>query len=250
MNDNFLKQWNENKLVNPITKRKIKLNGPTYNKFKKLYESKFSIICNYINHRRNKIDPLTLENVDENAFKYKYKWNPYNGIVKGVDKNGPLYFEPESLIHFFYINRLKHLWYKESNVNGVYTQGYYGDGVGNGPLFKVNSRGEHPDWFLFRLPIYDEYLNKDHCYQSVTMGPKLKLVDIKKIKKLSNRKKFKEKFNYKMPNIVKLYELYMKSIICNFYKIDITKIGLPDNEIKQLLYQENINAVNRLRLFK
>ena len=30
--ENILK-WNNNKLINPVTNRKIKLNGPTYNKF-------------------------------------------------------------------------------------------------------------------------------------------------------------------------------------------------------------------------
>ena len=31
--DDILNKWNNNRLINPLTKRSIKLNGPTYNKF-------------------------------------------------------------------------------------------------------------------------------------------------------------------------------------------------------------------------
>ena len=120
---------------------------------------------------------------DKDLFKFKYKWNSYNGErINDLDENGPLCFDPNSLIHYFYINRLNNLWNEPyTDVFNNYIEGYYGDAVGNGPDFELSSRGKHLDWYLFRLPISDEYLNRGHCFQSVTMGPKLTDIEIKNI---------------------------------------------------------------------
>ena len=116
--DNEIKDWIINKEINPRTGRKIKLNGPTY----KIYEyylnkndnnnnndNKNDIIDNYINYRNKNVDPiLQIElPIDDfkscNVFKFKYKWNPYTGERLGIDTNGYLSFDPDTLIYYFYI---------------------------------------------------------------------------------------------------------------------------------------------------
>ena len=61
----LLNMWKENPHINPLTKRKIKINGPTYKKLKKMLivkigKNKFaqtkSIVFNYIEFRKNKIE--------------------------------------------------------------------------------------------------------------------------------------------------------------------------------------------------
>ena len=87
---NKLELWNRNKLFNPFTKRKIKLNSKTYNKLKKLYEESFTQILNdYKYFRINKIDPISLEQINpDNSFSFKYKWNPYTGEkLNEIDEN-------------------------------------------------------------------------------------------------------------------------------------------------------------------
>ena len=37
-----------------------------------------------------------------------------NGNILGKDYRGNLYFDPDILIHYFYTNRLNHLWIKSS----------------------------------------------------------------------------------------------------------------------------------------
>ena len=76
----------------------------------------------------------------------------------GLPNISSLYFDPNTLIHYFYINRLKNLWIDESIEDGNYYQGHYGYAVGNGPDFEIKGRGKHPDWYLFRLPIIDCYM--------------------------------------------------------------------------------------------
>ena len=203
--EELLLEWNKNKFVNPKTKRKIKLNGPVYKRYRRFYENlinekikknEMKIIDRYLTHRRNKIDPLLLSELPiddkyniKDLFKFKYKWNPYSGERLEKDKNGPLYFDPDTLIHYFYTDRLKELWKPGYYQNGDWYEGYYGDAVGNGPEFKISGRGKHPDWYLFRLPIPDGYLIEGHCEQSVTMGPILSDKEIKEIYKLSKRYK-------------------------------------------------------------
>ena len=118
------------------------------------------------------IDPLLHEKLPfydkhdkKDLFSFKYKWNSYTGERENIDENGPLYFDPIALIHYFYVNRLNNLWI--SNNNGF--KGYYGDALGNGPDFYIAGRGDFRNWYLFRLPIPDCYLHKEHNNQVVTM---------------------------------------------------------------------------------
>ena len=300
----LLKIWKEKPSINPITNRKIKINGPTYKKIDKIYKSKFretmsvktdnsvktnnsvkikkrklvkpnrktkksfdkpnkkskiesEIIENYIEFRLKKIDPILVLELPlfnqpiETLFAFPYKWNPYSGERSNeLDSNGPLYFDPNSLINYFYTNRLNNLW-NNAHIDQYsnYTQGYYGDGVGNGPDFYIESRGYHKDWYLFRLPIIDEYLRKDHCQQSVTMGPKLTDKEVRQIYMLSKKygNVFRTTFGYRRPNLIKIKKLYDKAISKNEQIDKILGDSIPEEEIKIIKFNTNIEAVTKLK---
>lgn len=255
MCDDKLLEWNNNKLINPYTKRKIKENGPTYKKLqKKFNESLIEIKKDkYFDFRKNKIDPLLHEQlpIDNNLstkdlFEFKYKWNPYNGERLEIEPNGPLYFDPDTLIHYFYVNRLNNLWiYNDNNF-----QGYYGDALGNGPNFYIKGRGDFRNWYLFRLPIPDCYLEEIHNEQVVTMGPKLNDNEIKLIYKKAKKNKDNYFKNYgkPRPNLINMKLYYDKATSNNplNYDTNILNELKNDNYVKQLIYKENTKYVRLL----
>lgn len=262
---NLLYLWKKTPNINPLTKRKIKINGPTFKKLQKHYLrltklKEIPITNNYIDFRKNKIDPILLiplplcEKTDKEIFSFKYKWNPYNGERSSqCDNNGPLCFDPSALIHYFYTNRLNHLWNKQHYDNTFnLIEGYYGDALGNGPDFDVVGRGKHSDWYLFRLPILDEYLHKDHCQQAVTMGPKLTDEEIQEIFTLSKKygKHYKQTYGRRRPNIVKMKKIY-EDAISKHEEIDvILHDSIPKEEIKIIKHNLCTEAINKLRLFR
>ena len=250
--ENILK-WKNNHLINPITNRKIKLNGPTYTKFyiqyKKLLQKNENdkVIDSYQKYRNEKIDPLlhiplpiSDRYSEKDLFKFEYKWNTYTGErLNIIEENGPLYFDPDTLVHYFYTNRMNNLWnYSNDNFNG-----YYGDALGNGPNFNIIGRGDFRNWYLFRLPIPDCYLFKDHNLQSVTMGPKLTNKEIKEIYTKAKRYGNNYTINYKKsrPNLIKLKEYYDKAISNNPNNYD-TEV-LNDEFVKKMIYKINTQNV-------
>lgn len=257
-----IKKWCSTKTINPRSGRKIKINGPIYKILEKCYQENKDkwrigkdppIIDTYLDFRKDKIDPilmidLPLEEFPNNKyFKFKYKWNPYTGERLGEDPNGPLCFDPDALIYYFYNNRLNYLW---ENSNDINYSGYFGDALGNGPDFDIKGRGNHPDWYLFRLPIQDCYLHTGHCPQSVTMGPKLTDKEIKEIDKLakSYKNNFYKKYKIKRPSLRKL-KLYYEEAINSNPDINIDKEVLPFIDpvfINKLKYNVNIKAVKKL----
>jgi len=251
LNDIIL--WKANPLINPLTKRKIKENGSIYKKYRKLSNRSEEIEKDkYYDMRKNMIDPILLvqlplyEKKVKDLFIFKYKWNPFNGNKTTIDPNGPLYFDPNTLIHYFYINRLQNLWIDGSNNNGEFFEGHYGDAVGNGPDFEIKGRGKHIDWYLFRLPIIDCYIG-DIQTQAVTMGPILTDEDIQELYKLSKRYNYTEMYGYKRPNIIKMKKMYDIAIYNNKeYELNC----LSNDEIKLIKYQINIDSVEKLKNFK
>ena len=243
-------KWKDNPTINPLTNRKIKINGPIYNKLKKLYESFYKRnINNYYSYRKNVIDPILLIKLPlhkkkiSDLFCFRYTWNPYNGDRLSKDKDGPLYFDPCTLVHYYYINRLKNLWIEGFIDNEEYYEGHYGDALGNGPDFEIKGRGKHPDWYLFRLPIIDCYVENNYS-QAVTMGPILTDKEISTIYNLSKKYNFKKIYGYNRPNLQilkKLYDIAVKKIN---YNIE----GITDNEIDIIKYQINIDAVEKIKL--
>ena len=223
--EGVLNKWNDNRLINPVTNKKIKRNGPTYRKYEieynKFIKNKDSnkLIDSYTDYRKNKIDPLlhlSLPVEDKysikDLFEFKYKWNPYTGErLDIIEPNGPLYFDPDTLIHYFYVNRLNNLWIKTNNN----FNGYYGDALGNGPNFIINGRGDFRNWYLFRLPIPDCYLYSDHNLQSVTMGPILNDKEIKEIyikaKRYGNN--YFNLYKKKRPNLLTLKNIMIDVLV-------------------------------------
>jgi hypothetical protein len=202
----FGKWYNSNRLYNPLTKRKIKKDKKTYKKILKLInlyiQNNNSTF--YIKNRINNICPLSLEQI-ERGYKVDTIWNPFTGIFTNLlDPFGPISFDTDYLIYFFYTNRLRHIY-----VHGSYnTSGHLGDAIGQYPNFKIPGRGSHPEWYLFRLPLTDCYTEKNNL-KYVTMGPELTRNDIIEIYNISlHNKTYEKKFNKKIPNIVKLFDIY------------------------------------------
>jgi hypothetical protein len=246
-----VKEWIQNKNINPITKRRIKQDGIIYKKFIKLAK-KYQINDNitgdsYFEFRKNKIDPITFENLNDikHVFEFDQMWDPFNGQRIGKDPNGSLYFNPLTLIYHFYINRTNHLLCIDDQGDM-----FHGDGLGNGPNFEIKGRGNHNDWYLFRLPIIDAYIGKHEWGQGVTMGPILTDQEIDKIGKLSKKysKEYEQIYKKKLPNIL-LMKKYYEQAIDNNPKLPISEDFLPfllTEEIDMLKNKENLDGLTKL----
>jgi hypothetical protein len=273
-----LKEWKNNPLINPKTKHKIKLNGPIYKFYETHYntanivnniidldnnndneqcsesdDNEYTTDNNYKDFRINEIDPIMHNRVkSKNAFVFPFKWNPYTGErTDEIDENGPLYFNPDNLIHYFYTNRLNNIWLSSNESNTEY---YYGDAIGKGPDFEIKGRGKHYEWYLFRLPIIDCYLNESHNDQYITMGPILTNDEIKTIAKLAHLQgqSYYNEHNKKRPNILefkKLYDIIVdKEPYLGFEKSLEQYLDLDDLQLRR--YEQNISAVKKLIYYK
>jgi len=259
-----IKLWLDNQLINPRTNKKIKKMGPTYNILQNkyfeyleqdIYFSKKENIDRYVEYRKNKIDPILLIELpydnykDKHFFKFKYKWDPYTGERLDKDDDGPLYFDPDSLIYYFYLHRLKMLW----NESDDGYHGFYGDAIGNGPDFYIKGRGHHPEWYLFRLPINDCYLSREHNNQYITIGPILTDSEILEIDRLSKNfgNNYYNIYKKKRPNLFKIKQLYEQAISKqpNLNMPKEIEVFLEINDpyqLHQIRYNTNIRAVDKL----
>jgi hypothetical protein len=239
------KWYNSDRLYNPYTKRKIKRNKRTYNKISKILE-KFIKKNNkffYIKNRINKICPLSIVSVDNGYHIYNI-WNPFSGNFTNIkDTFGPLICDPDYLIHYFYINRLKYI-YTHGNFNST---GYLGDAIGKYPEFNIPGRGNHPEWYLFRLPINDCYIDHE-CIKYVTMGPMLTQNDISNIYNLAKENNsYYHKFNQELPNIIELYDIYHKVINKCPYQIDSSVLDvLGKDYIMQMKMDYYMPFINKI----
>ena len=231
INSKLLDKWINKQDYNPFTKKRIKLKGKTWTKLMLLYEDycnnvtdpdndtkddnilvkEYKIIDNYKNYRNKKIDPLNDIKIHKDLiFSFPYKWDNFTGNILEKDINGSINFDCHNLVYYFYINRLNNLW----NITDDNLDGYYGDALNNGNYFRINGRGNHPEWYLFRLPLIDCYIPEKFSYNYITMGPILSydnIVDIY-IKAEKKKKVFFNKFKIKLPNLLKIYELYHDAI--------------------------------------
>lgn len=249
-----LNDWWHNKYYNPYTNRKIKKNGKVYNKLLKECMLGNHIKDNYTEVRGKTIDPLTFLNLplvaNKKLYKYEYCWDPLDGSIIGKDPRGPLYFDPDTLVHYFYTNRIRYLWVDGDNN----FTGRYDDGVGNGPDFYINGRGYSPHYYLFRLPIPDAYCDSI-SKQQTTIGPILDYNDIKNIYKLSKTygNNYENLFGFKRPNLIEIYNLYHKAIEKVEYDYDSSfyesfyELGLSKKDVEENKFLFNRNAVNSLR---
>ena len=286
-----LKAWNNQPNINPRSQRKIKSSGLIYQTLKKqyqIYQTKLSNqskkavkisdtikkspnkldqkpkVDKYQKYRKNKIDPILLEQLPLHKkwkayiFQFPDSWDPYTGIRNGKDKDGPLCFDPDALIYFFYTNRLRHLWqHRDIQDADQQFQETYGDAVGKAPEFNIPGRGKHPDWYLFRLPIIDAYLPSDHCYQAVTMGPILTNEEIDSIQNFAEKQgnNYFKTYGQERPDL-RLIKKYYDQAVTSFPQLNIDPEVLPfleENEpeyIAQLKYNINISGVEKLRFMK
>ena len=244
-----LNRWWHNRYVNPKSNRKIKKDGKVYRKLLKECLENNHVIDNYTSFRGKKLDPLTFMNLDnyKNIYSYKNCWDPLTGEVLGQDPRGSLNFDPDTLIHFFYNNRLKHLWV---DGNDGYS-GYYDNGVGNGPDFYIEGRGYSPHFYLFRLPIPDAYCDS-MSKQQTTMSPILDIKEIKNIYKssLKNKDNYKNLFGSNRPNLVKLYKIYNEAIKKSDVDLNYLKdSGISIEDINDNLFINNRKNVDLLKSF-
>jgi hypothetical protein len=202
----------------------------------------------YKKMRTMKICPILDEPIDDNlAFKVENMWDPIIGeFLDKKDPFGALYFSPIELTKYFYLNRLNYLWTEEvdEGENGGYYEGIPGDGIGAGENFHIHGRGEHPEFFLWRLPINDCYLEKGLSKSIPIKGAKLSRNDIVNIynKCLKYPKEVWKKTFSIIPNLVNIYDYYMEAINQN---PDITGVDYTTGEDPK--FKANLRAVFKLR---
>jgi hypothetical protein len=157
-------------------------NNETVTTVNTYYEYDKTTTETYRINRLLSIDPITNEKISEELkFKFKDKWDPLTGIRTIIDEIGPLCFNTMNLYRFYMKNRTNGLWNPPTNDSSGYYQGYYGDLVGSGINININNRGSYPEKYLFRLPIVDCYLHKNHNHSLITMGPILTDAEINEI---------------------------------------------------------------------
>lgn len=188
--------------------------------------------------RAQKMDPFEFIPLDDSTgFKFSAQWDAYTGERQGVDPYGPLYFNPDGLVWFFYLQRLNGLWV---NSTGEY-EGYYDNHVGAGEDIEIIGRGKFPEQYLFRLPISDCYLTKDHSLKFTTLGPKLTQSEIEEIDKKARTfgNSFAKKYGVNRPSLVAMKKWYDQAI---------SKIPAIENADKLTFEQKQIawTKANRL----
>lgn len=180
--------------------------------------------------RKNKLDVFTREPINEEyAFKFEYQWDPYTGERLGKDPYGALHFHPDSLIRYFDLKKLDGLWIAPKDEKTGYFAGYYDYFLGSGENITIRGRGTYPELYLFRLPISDCYLTKEHSMSIVTMGPRLTNKELELIDSLANKyfkDNYQKLFGKKRPNLKymkKLYDQALKTGDDNRSAVDLLK---------------------------
>ncbi len=194
------------------------------------------------------IDPITDEKIPQHMiFKFKDKWDPLTGNRIGIDEIGPLSFNAYTLYKFYLNNRYTGLWTPPYNDNTGYYQGYYGDCVGAGSSLNINNRGNFPEKYLFRLPIVDCYLNKNHNLSLVTMGPILTNEEISEIDKIILNNYPKQNYT-KLSLIKKWYDKAIKD------DLDINKLKnkynlTSDRDAKDKYNRKYVDKLVHIKFF-
>ena len=192
--------------------------------------------------RLRKMDPIINTEfndtvLESKAFQFADMWDPYTGIRTTVDPFGPLYFDPNYLVYYYYSNMLTNLWKEPTKDLHGYYEGYYDMLVGSN--LNIIGRGYCPEKYLFRFPIIDCYLEKDYNKSIITMGPILTIEEIKKIDKLSDECIYKSLFKKNKPSLIEIKKYYDQAINTNIN----TDININPEE----QYKINCNAVEMLR---
>lgn len=201
--------------------------------------------------RERKSSVITQDDMNfshDKAFAFPYQWDPYTGERSTqCDPYGPLYFHPDDLIYYFYINRLKKLWVDPVDENAGYFQGFYGDLVGIGDLMDIKGRGTYTELYIFRLPIHNCYLPKDHDLSVITMGPKLTDSEIEQINYLATtyyKDNYRKLHKKERPSLKQMKYLYDQAISKTPY---ITSGKYGKKELEEIRNKMNREAVEKLK---
>ena len=93
-------------------------------------------------NRSNIITRASLNGMqDKDLFEFEYEWDPYTNKIK-KDPNGPLYFDPNALINYFYTNRLNNLWIKDIMMEMIIFKVIMV--IRKISKFEIKGRGPHP----------------------------------------------------------------------------------------------------------
>ena len=192
----ILEEWNVNRLKNPITKRNIKLNGPTYIKFLKKYEAK-NKTTNIISYKYTKNDLKLIINIK------KIIRNNYLTKISGPGYTNPLVFNNDKDII-----SLESIWIENNNkktLNMEFDKYFLFTYKINNIIYGLNIRSLED---LFKNKIYKEPFTNLKFNNLIIEKINKKINFINKIKE----KPKKEKYNYlqiinsKIINIIKMME--------------------------------------------
>jgi hypothetical protein len=178
----------------------------------------------YKSHRIQKTDPVTFEVLEDNkCFKYYKIWNPYTGVVLNNDPYGPLCFNPVTIVTHIYYSRLNNIWINESD--GIYS-GYYGDGIGAGKEQEIKHKGTYPERYIFRLPIQNCYLPRNHNLSTITLGPELTDHDISVLDVLMTEHYINDDIYRKIGSLANLKRYYDIAISKEPLNLDLNNTGI------------------------
>ena len=216
-----------------------------------LYKQKYShATLEYYKAMRIRVmDPITITELNpSHAFEFKNMWDPYTGERLEHDPYGSLWFDPNILIKFYYTNRVNQLWAEPIDEHNGYYEGYYADAVGRGNDIYIQSRGYHPERYLFRLPIHDCYLTTDHNDAVITMGPLLSDDDVKRIDYLASLpgETYRRSYGKKRPTLATIKFLYEQAVSMTSI-IEMPEVPLGAVEMQSLYDKANRLAVDKLR---
>ena len=186
------------------------------------------------------------------AYRYKYMWDSYTGECltdkKGdriEDPYGPLHYDAGDLVNWFYSKRLSGLWVEQQGD----FQAMYGEYVGSGMNLQLLGRGDHPERYLFRLPIHDCYLMDDYDTNIHTMGPRLTKSEVEEIYRLAcTQASTSGGLTRRVPNIVTMWDYYHGAIEQDPY-IE----GAESLEVAELVHmrdqinRQNVDQLRRMR---
>lgn len=259
--DDFIPMENEITIEEQLTRlpkvKKPKKRTVDDDQIKNLYDVVYDYITMkyYVARRISRSDPITDELFNKNdpkAFIYKYMWDPYTGDKLGEDPYGPLYFNPMAIIKNIHVNRLNNLYCQPTDETGGQYEGRYDDAMGAGDDGFVVSRGFHPEWYLFRLPIPNGYLTPEHNHQFITMGPKLSIDELIEIEGIAIKywsAAYKKEYGAPMPSLLDMYAHYTQAININpLNEGDWTEDS--DCTREEAIYKANAAAVDLLRKMK
>jgi len=214
------------------------------------YDDKTMLYYKTLRFRR--MDPIFLAEIDDDkCFKFYHEWNPYTGERLGIDPYGPLCFHPDSLIKYFYENRLNDLWIAETEQNGIQYQGYYADAVGAGFDIYIQSRGFNPEKYLFRLPIIDCYWVPGMENEAVvTMGPVLTDEEVKQIDELAKKhgSYYLTQYGTPRPSLFAIKQLYDTAV--SKKPPVVSSPGMSSLQLNELYAKANRAAVDKLKVMK